>query len=668
MAAEGTGSLDEDQTSSSKDTSGSKSSGKDFIPEYDGSGPMREYQRRVKLFELSTGIDPSFRAQKLMEKLTGNAWLATESIPLESLKHPEGVNRLLDHLWKELEPLEFLRTFQTLADFYKSFRRTPGQQYVAYDMDFRRHAQRLEEIGGGISGVTKAYWFLEKAGLSQELRKQVVAAAGGQYDYAKLRSAVMAIVPQVNKDEDNFGSHHGVSGSRQWRKTAAKVHATTLEEQDTREPSVDDDDDQLVPELLEEELQVLLTQAAKKRAQVEKARGFSPGQGSKGGGRNESAEARAKRIAELKQRMPCSACKANGKTVYGHWHSDPECPFSKKASRPVMAVVEEELSDSDEEYGPDPSDVFVAMAGDGYWCASAVSDTEGAAMDHLLALSDTCCVRTVAGETWASMHMHHLHEAGLDVYIVDESRPFRFGAGPKVLSKYSVILPLHIPGATVIPWLRVSVVPQDVPLLLSKNALKGLGACLDLGQAKITFSKLETSLALVETPTGLCGFTINGSPNTQAPQSEFPPCDMLEDEMEISGEGQGDVQGVPEGDEMAVNVCPDPVSEGDAGDMGCNELAEDLLQKRDFTYESLEQLLEKLPFMRPEKQRDINQNKGRKVQGLMCGLWTHGSFHGLTANVMKFGSTIRYLNAFMKHKVPPRAQVDFADCHEECEV
>ena len=37
-----------------------------------------------------------------MEKLTGTAWLATESIPLETLKHPEGVKRLMDHLWKEL--------------------------------------------------------------------------------------------------------------------------------------------------------------------------------------------------------------------------------------------------------------------------------------------------------------------------------------------------------------------------------------------------------------------------------------------------------------------------------------------------------------------------------------------------------------------------------------
>eukprot|EP00439_Symbiodinium_sp_Y106_P032011 s3274_g3.t2 len=634
MAGEGTGSLDDDHGSSSKETSGSKSSGKDFIPEYDWTGPMREYQRRVKLFELSTGIDPTFRAQKLMEKLTGNAWLATESIPLESLKHPHGVSRLLDHLWKELEPLEFLRTFQTLADFYKSFRRTPGQQYVSYDMDFRRHAQRLEEIGGGISGVTKAYWFLEKAGLSQELRKQVVAAAGGQYDYAKLRAAVMATVPQVNKEEDGHSSHHGggSSGNRQWRKHTAK--------------------DQMVPELLEEELQVLLTQAAKKRAQVEKARGFNASSGGKGTGRNETPEARAKRIAELKQRMPCSACKANGKTVYGHWHSDPECPFGKKAGKPVMAVVEEELSDSDEDYGPDPSDVFVAWADDSYWCASAVSGKERAGMDHLLALSDTCCARTVAGESWANMHMSHLHETGLDVYVVDESRPFRFGAGPKIMSEYSIILPMNIPGATVIPWLRVSVVQQDVPLLLSKNALKGLGACLDLGQAKITFSKLDTSMQLVETPTGLCGFMINSRPNEHVPQPEFPPCEMLEGEMEVSGELEDGSKLKPPDTEMTVNVCPHLERPQDDEALSCNGFAEDLLQRRDFTYESLEKLVDKLPYMKSEKQREINQTRGRKVQGIMSGLWTHGGFHGLTSNATKFSPTIRYLNAFMKDKLP----------------
>ena len=37
------------------------------------------------LFEASTGIDPEYRAQKLMERLTGQAWLATK-LKMDSLK------------------------------------------------------------------------------------------------------------------------------------------------------------------------------------------------------------------------------------------------------------------------------------------------------------------------------------------------------------------------------------------------------------------------------------------------------------------------------------------------------------------------------------------------------------------------------------------------------
>ena len=82
-----------------------------------------------------------------------------------------------------------------------------------YDSAFRSQLQRLEEIGAEISGVTKAFWFLEKAGLSSDLRKQVVAAAGGDYNYTKLRAALVAIVPQVLKIEEETG------GSRQWRRS-----------------------------------------------------------------------------------------------------------------------------------------------------------------------------------------------------------------------------------------------------------------------------------------------------------------------------------------------------------------------------------------------------------------------------------------------------------------
>ncbi|CAE7631963.1 RE1 [Symbiodinium sp. CCMP2592] len=625
---EGTGSLDDDQGSSSKQGSAAqpKATGKDYIPEYDGTTPMREYQRRVKLFEMSTGIDPSFRAQKLMEKLSGNAWLATESIPLE------------------LEPLEFLRTFQTLADFYKGFRRSKGQEFVAYDMEFRRHGQRLEEVGAGIAGVTKAYWFLEKASLSSELRKQVVAAAGGQYDYNKLRAAVMAIVPQVNKEDDGPSTSSSGGNHRQWRRSPAKVHATTQDGDENMEAPEGEEVEELPVEALEEELQVLMTQAAKKRAQVERARGYgAPPQ--KGANRGETPEARERRIAELKRRMPCSACKANGRTVYGHWHSDASCPFNQKgkAEAPagnVMAVIEEELSDSDE-YGPDSSDVFFTE----YLCASAVSQIEVDGHDHRLALSDTCCARSVAGEAWALRHMRHLHGLGVDVYVVDEQRPFRFGAGPRVESRYGIVMPLIVEAAQVTPWVRVSVVQQDVPLLLSKTALKGLGARLDLGDSRILLGKLGTQAPLIETASGLCGFMINDNVAFSENDMTLPPQAMLEGETEIYVPGEAEDENV----EPIYKVH----AEADRGStcQKCETCARALIESRDFSYNALEMLANLLPEVKMKKQRAINQAGESRAQGLVAGVWAHGGFSGITRATRDLPWTIKYINQFLRQQV-----------------
>ncbi|CAE7336253.1 RE2 [Symbiodinium sp. CCMP2592] len=610
---EGTGSLDDG--SSSKATS-SKASGKDFIPEYDGTGPMREYQRR-------------------------------------SLKHPDGVTRLLDHLWKELEPLEFLRTFQTLADFYKGFRRTRGQEFVAYDMEFRRHGQRLEEIQAGLSGVTKAYWFLEKAGLSPELRKQVVAAAGGQYDYNKLRAAVMAIVPQVNKEEESSAGGSANPG-RQWRKAPAKVHAT-VEDENIGTGETEEDNDDMIPEALEEELQCLLTQAAKKRAQVEKARGFS----STASRKNETPEARAKRIAELKQRMPCSACKSHGRTSYGHWHSDPECPFRSqkppKTGESVLAVVEEELSDSDG-YGPLEASIFMTDARDvslsePFWCASAITAPEAGKGERFLALSDTCCARSVAGLVWAQDHIKHLHQSGIDAYIVNEARPFRFGAGPRISSEFSMVIPLRVQGAECTPWVRISVVDQEVPLLLSKSALKALGARLDLGQAQVEFTVLGTTTPLIETPTGLCGFLINHPEylNSGPGLESLPPREMLEGELEVCVDPRSNDQGEV-GHHESVHVAKEGGGMSDGEYMACERLAKELLRVEDFSYDALQSVVELLPCINPKHQRAINVPNGR-MAGIMAGAWAHGKFSGVAKSAERFPVTIRYINEAMKSRV-----------------
>ena len=148
-----------------------------------------------------------------------------------------------------------------------------------------------------------------------------------------------------------------------------------------------------------------------------------------------------------------------------------------------------------------------------------------------MALSDTCCARSVAGEEWAQLHRKHWHAAGADAFIVPEKRPFRFGAGPRVYSTYSVVIPLAVDQAKIVPWIRVSVVPQQVPLLLSKSALKSLGAVLDLAGGKLELAALGTRTKLVETATGLCGFEINQAP--QDSRGDFPSTGILLQDHEV---------------------------------------------------------------------------------------------------------------------------------------
>ena len=513
------GRLEDEEGSTVTDNKGIKT-GKDYIPEFDGKTPMRDYERRVRLFEANTSIHPSYRAGKLIERLTDQAWRATEMLDIQTLKVSDGVDRLLRHLWGELEPLEFLRIFSTLNDFYKGFKRSTGQQFTEYDMEFRRQCQRLDEIDAGIHGVTRAYWFLEKAGLGPELRKQVVAAAGGCYDYPKLRAALVAIVPNVQKDEPKPGVHvratssqshrpaqqyHAKKGASHNVHAVQEEHSQTAEDAEEEEPS---EDEELDAEQLEEQAEVLMTQAARKRAANEKGRGFQ---------KQETQAEREARVTEMKSRMACSACKANGFTRYGHWHNDRECPYygqpkksAKKKDKPekdVFAVATEDLEESDDEF------LIHLVQKENSVMASGIQKVRHGDLRGM-ALSDTCCSRSVSGEVWMQKHLKMLWEKGEDFYVLKERQIYRFGGGPRIASEYAALIPVNIPGSDRQAFLRVSVVKQSIPLLMSKSALQALGAVLDLPRGQVEFRALSTCTPLVTTPTGHVGFKIDAEPNS----------------------------------------------------------------------------------------------------------------------------------------------------------
>ena len=201
-----------------------KVTGKEVLPSFDGTTPLRDYRRRVALFLATTGIDEEFRAGRLMEKLEGRAWHATQTLDVTQIRKPSGVDFLLDHLQQELEPVEHLQIFNVLHGFFKNFRRSRGEEFTTFDTRLRDQLQKLQEIGAPLEGLVKSFWFLETSGISSDLRKQVVAAAGGSYQYERLRSALVALVPTVRKDEGETGRPHAAGGGPKGKFGPRKIH------------------------------------------------------------------------------------------------------------------------------------------------------------------------------------------------------------------------------------------------------------------------------------------------------------------------------------------------------------------------------------------------------------------------------------------------------------
>ena len=486
-----------------------KITGKEVLPSFDGTTTLRDYRRRVALFLATTGIDEEFRAGRLMEKLEGRAWQATQTLDVTQLRKPGGVDFLLDHLQQELEPVEHLQIFNVLHGFFKSFRRNRGEEFTTFDTRFRDQVQKPQEIGAPLEGLVKSFWFLETSGISGDLRKQVVAAAGGSYQYERLRSALVALVPTVRKDEGET-MRHQPSSNHKGKFGPRKIHGVNAVDEGDQEEAehlhgdLERDDGDEEAQALEKEAQVLLTQAAKRRSQAEKARGFQ---------RMESSSERDARVESMKSRLACNACRAHGVVAYGHWHADPECPYFEESQKKKKKKGENERGDRTKK-------VFTVQEGNNGGEEDESSDSEEAVYEvmmtwadyrggHGIAMTDTCCAKTVVGDEWARHHMEVLRDAGVEFLVVRERNPFRFGPGRKVYSTGAFIFPLALPGGKGIAIVRASMVEGNIPLLLSKKALTELGGTLFLKQEKLGLSELETEVDLITTPADQVGVRID---------------------------------------------------------------------------------------------------------------------------------------------------------------
>ena len=388
---------------------------------------------------------------------------------------------LLEFLQKKYEPFEALRIGQA-CDTLTELRRPKGQEIRDFDTDFESALRDLETLIGAVNPSLVAHFFLKGMRLPGDKQSQVITGALNQYNYDKLRDSAVASITSVSmlRQHDhhdkvppgNFQTRPG--GKAPFRKFPHKVHEVEADDDAEGEAVADEDEtadtaaafafDGLPEELLEafEENEAYITQAKKSRSEMEKARDFykKPSRGSN-----------PDRIKELKSRLPCVKC---GKL--GHWKDDPECPkFVANASGVNMVLS-----------GPVEAAAFAVELG----------------VRVNLALLDTACAKSVAGEPWAQAIVpYYARHFNHHIVRVSEAQPFRFGPGPRITSTYALIIPLVWKGHIAL-W-RVSIVAKDVPPLMAKKVLKTLQAQISFKAMTMKAEALGSGcMDLVELPSG----------------------------------------------------------------------------------------------------------------------------------------------------------------------
>ena len=200
-----------------------------------------------------------------------------------------------------------------------------------------------------------------------------------------------------------------------------------------------------------------------------------------------------KEVDELKKRTKCHKC---GRV--GHWARD--CRVRDRSGKGRKG--ERKGAQSSESQGSS-SGAFVCIT-----MTERIEENRRTAATEVflttapgVGIVDSGCGKSVTGRRTLSRCLSALPEGQGSAKYQDDKHLFRFGNDTTEASKQSVQLPVGIGGGS----LYVSVLDgkaEEAPLLVSKPALRSLGAVLDFENSVLQLKRIGTDVRLKEGPTG----------------------------------------------------------------------------------------------------------------------------------------------------------------------
>ncbi|CAE7822217.1 GIP [Symbiodinium sp. CCMP2456] len=443
----------------------------------------RSYLRQVSAWEKMTKLAPDQRALVLYQHLAGSAWVNSESLSVDELASPDGVNRLREWVRQHYLDVEVTQVGRSLSDLFRKLRRRPTQSFRDYAAEFNRLLARVVECGCALPDVANACLFVDRANLDEATEVSLLASVGNKYALRALQSAAIVLDRSMRKPWEKAG----VRPRTQNVNHAEGIDETNASDSEMEAPTYDD------PDADAGDLYVSYMTAKARYKEATKARGVETriGDKEKEGEANPARRAAENKIALAKAKSHCSACGQKG-----HWHRDEVCP---KFGKGQSGARTQTIHVTNEVY-----ELCFGGAGD------------------LMAILDTACSKTVVGTSWFQKYLNHTKGGGYDAELVHERESFKFGAASKIYeSTYAAVI--YIPIASQVVAVKASVIHGGVPLLMSKPALTRLGLILDLSRNVATFRTLQSGeIALLETHSGHPALKVDHSEMAKPDLSRLP--------------------------------------------------------------------------------------------------------------------------------------------------
>ena len=354
----------------------------------------------------------------------------------EKLSQENGLDTLINFLDSKLMKDDLSDSLEKFEEF-EDFQRVNGQNITEYIAAFDSRYRKMEKFKIKLPSEILAFKLLRRANISKEEKMLVLTGM----NYANRETLYEEAKQSLKKFKGDI-----TEGSIS---TAASV--------------------KLEPAFLAENEEALLAAGYYKQGQGKRSVRTGRGGYSRGGGqRGQGQEARRKMNPTGPDGKPLT-CRVCGS--YRHLMKD--CPDSWENIKKVNIVEDENVVLFT---GYNKEEIY-QLGVDARNCA----------------ILDSACSSTVCGQNWMDSYINSLNEVDRKkIKQTTGERTFKFGGGTRLKSRAEYCLPAVIVGKEV--TIKTDVVGSDIPLLLSRTAMKRAGVKMDLENDSATIFGKDIAL------------------------------------------------------------------------------------------------------------------------------------------------------------------------------